>query len=58
VVFNWIEFCSLSSEPIVSTEFIHSELADSRGYLYDEEGFDYGKLALLRDIKLHNKSLR
>jgi hypothetical protein len=34
------------------------QLADSRGYLLDDEGFDYGKLALLRNIKIHNKSLR
>jgi hypothetical protein len=29
----------------------------SRGYLLNDEEFDYGKLALLHDIKVHNKSL-
>jgi glutamate dehydrogenase (NADP+) len=45
-------------EKLIAFSAIPVTISDSRGYLYDEEGFDYGKLALLRDIKLHNKSLR
>ncbi|KAL5728864.1 glutamate dehydrogenase (NADP(+)) [Ranunculus cassubicifolius] len=33
-------------------------VSDSRGYLMDEDGFDYVKLALLRDIKAQQRSLR
>lgn len=33
-------------------------LADSKGYLLDEDGFDYVKLSFLRDIKVQQKSLR
>ncbi|KAK9102222.1 hypothetical protein Sjap_019476 [Stephania japonica] len=33
-------------------------ISDSRGYLVDEEGFDYVKLSLLRDIKTQQRSLR
>ncbi|KAL6005986.1 hypothetical protein ACLOJK_040031 [Asimina triloba] len=32
--------------------------ADSKGYLLDEDGFDYAKLSLLRDIKVQQRSLR
>ncbi|XP_074589099.1 uncharacterized protein LOC141845000 isoform X3 [Curcuma longa] len=32
--------------------------ADSKGYLLDEDGFDYMKITLIRDIKLQQKSLR
>ncbi|CAL9173240.1 unnamed protein product [Musa hybrid cultivar] len=32
--------------------------ADSKGYLLDEDGFDYVKLSFLRDIKVQQKSLR
>ncbi|KAH9568253.1 hypothetical protein CY35_03G067700 [Sphagnum magellanicum] len=45
-------------EKLIAFSAIPVTISDSRGYLYDEEGFDYGKLALLRDIKLHSKSLR
>lgn len=31
---------------------------DSKGYLVDEEGFDYDKIALLREIKTQQRSLR
>ncbi|XP_010545633.1 PREDICTED: uncharacterized protein LOC104817936 isoform X2 [Tarenaya hassleriana] len=31
--------------------------ADSKGYLVDEDGFDYMKLALLRDIKAQQRFL-
>ncbi|CAJ1951013.1 unnamed protein product [Sphenostylis stenocarpa] len=33
-------------------------VSDSRGYLVDEDGFDYMKIALLRDIKAQQRSLR
>eukprot|EP00252_Welwitschia_mirabilis_P011583 TRINITY_DN2586_c0_g2_i2.p1 TRINITY_DN2586_c0_g2~~TRINITY_DN2586_c0_g2_i2.p1 ORF type:complete len:209 (-),score=50.18 TRINITY_DN2586_c0_g2_i2:898-1524(-) len=33
-------------------------ISDSRGYLLDENGFDYDKLSLLRDIRLQQRSLR
>ncbi|KAF8393733.1 hypothetical protein HHK36_019931 [Tetracentron sinense] len=32
--------------------------ADSKGYLVDEDGFDYVKISFLRDIKAQQKSLR
>ncbi|CAD5182163.1 unnamed protein product [Musa acuminata subsp. malaccensis] len=32
--------------------------ADSKGYLLDEDGFDFVKLSFLRDIKVQQKSLR
>lgn len=31
---------------------------DSKGYLVDEEGFDYMKISFLRDIKAQQRSLR
>lgn len=33
-------------------------LTDSKGYLLDEDGFDYVKFSLLRDIKAQQRSLR
>ncbi|KAJ8644961.1 hypothetical protein MRB53_006709 [Persea americana] len=33
-------------------------ISDSKGYLLDEDGFDYVKLTLLRDIKVQQRSLR
>ncbi|XP_077216988.1 uncharacterized protein LOC143851436 isoform X1 [Tasmannia lanceolata] len=33
-------------------------ISDSKGYLLDEDGFDYPKLTLLRDIKVQQRSLR
>lgn len=33
-------------------------LTDSKGYLLDEDGFDYVKISLLRDIKVQQRSLR
>ncbi|XP_010267044.1 PREDICTED: NADP-specific glutamate dehydrogenase-like isoform X2 [Nelumbo nucifera] len=33
-------------------------VSDSKGYLVDEDGFDYVKISLLRDIKAHQRSLR
>ena len=33
-------------------------LSDSKGYLVDEDGFDYMKISLLRDIKAQQRSLR
>jgi glutamate dehydrogenase (NADP+) len=45
-------------EKLITFGAIPVTISDSRGYLLDDEGFDYGKLALLRNIKIHNKSLR
>ncbi|KAF9614062.1 hypothetical protein IFM89_014862 [Coptis chinensis] len=33
-------------------------ISDSKGYLVDEEGFDYVKLSLIRDIKAQQRNLR
>ncbi|KAI3874192.1 hypothetical protein MKW92_053586 [Papaver armeniacum] len=33
-------------------------VSDSRGYLVDEDGFDYMKVAFVRDIKVQQRSLR
>ncbi|CAN1286457.1 NADP-specific glutamate dehydrogenase [Linum perenne] len=33
-------------------------VSDSKGYLVDEDGFDYMKIAFLRDIKAQQRSLR
>ncbi|KAF6171771.1 hypothetical protein GIB67_007292 [Kingdonia uniflora] len=33
-------------------------ISDTRGYLVDEDGFDYPKLSLLREIKANQRSLR
>lgn len=32
--------------------------SDSKGYLVDEDGFDYMKISFLRDIKAQQRSLR
>lgn len=31
---------------------------DSKGYLVDEDGFDFMKISFLRDIKAQHRSLR
>lgn len=36
----------------------HIFLADSKGYLVDEDGFDFMKISFLRDIKAQHRSLR
>jgi hypothetical protein len=33
-------------------------VSDSKGYLLDEDGFDYMKYSLLRDIKAQQRSLK
>lgn len=33
-------------------------ISDSRGYLVDEDGFDYVKMSVLRDLKAQQRSLR
>jgi len=40
------------------TLFLTEVLSDSRGYLVDEDGFDYMKVQFLRDIKAQHRSLR
>ncbi|XP_072966809.1 uncharacterized protein [Typha angustifolia] len=45
-------------EKLLSCGAIPVTISDSKGYLFDEDGFDYVKLSLLRDIKMQQKSLR
>ncbi|XP_009385593.2 uncharacterized protein LOC103972920 isoform X1 [Musa acuminata AAA Group] len=45
-------------EKLFSCGAIPITISDSKGYLLDEDGFDYVKLSFLRDIKVQQKSLR
>ncbi|XP_010912018.1 uncharacterized protein [Elaeis guineensis] len=45
-------------EKLLSCGAIPITISDSKGYLLDEEGFDYVKFSLLRDIKAQQRSLR
>ncbi|XP_042457436.1 NADP-specific glutamate dehydrogenase-like isoform X2 [Zingiber officinale] len=45
-------------EKLHSCGAIPITISDSKGYLLDEDGFDYIKISLIRDIKLQQKSLR
>uniref|UniRef100_A0A1D1Z0S3 glutamate dehydrogenase (NADP(+)) n=1 Tax=Anthurium amnicola TaxID=1678845 RepID=A0A1D1Z0S3_9ARAE len=45
-------------EKLLSVGAIPITISDSRGYLMDEEGFDYVKFSLLRDIRVQQRSLR
>ncbi|XP_042461597.1 NADP-specific glutamate dehydrogenase-like isoform X3 [Zingiber officinale] len=45
-------------EKLDSCGAIPITVSDSKGYLLDEDGFDYMKISLIRDIKLQQKSLR
>ncbi|XP_074589098.1 uncharacterized protein LOC141845000 isoform X2 [Curcuma longa] len=45
-------------EKLHSCGAIPITISDSKGYLLDEDGFDYMKITLIRDIKLQQKSLR
>lgn len=38
--------------------YLQNFCTDSKGYLVDEEGFDYMKISFLREIKAQNRSLR
>ncbi|KAL4344948.1 hypothetical protein AHAS_Ahas11G0229400 [Arachis hypogaea] len=44
-------------EKLIAYGALPITVSDSRGYLVDEEGFDYMKIALLRDIKAQQRSL-
>ncbi|XP_010924923.1 uncharacterized protein [Elaeis guineensis] len=45
-------------EKLLSCGAIPITISDSKGYLLDEDGFDYVKFSLLRDIKAQQRSLR
>ncbi|XP_065000153.1 uncharacterized protein LOC135585551 isoform X4 [Musa acuminata AAA Group] len=45
-------------EKLFSCGAIPITISDSKGYLLDEDGFDFVKLSFLRDIKVQQKSLR
>jgi len=45
-------------EKLIAFGAVPVTISDSRGYLLDEEGFDYVKLNLLREIKVQQRSLR
>lgn len=45
-------------EKLIAFGAIPVTISDSRGYLLDEEGFDYVKLNLLREIKVQQRNLR
>ncbi|XP_020098680.1 NADP-specific glutamate dehydrogenase isoform X2 [Ananas comosus] len=44
-------------EKLLSCGAIPVTISDSKGYLFDEDGFDYVKFSLLRDIKVQQRSL-
>ncbi|KAL3632905.1 hypothetical protein CASFOL_025889 [Castilleja foliolosa] len=45
-------------EKLLGYEAVPITVSDSKGYLVDEDGFDFVKIAFLRDIKAQNRSLR
>ncbi|XP_057455265.1 uncharacterized protein LOC130746600 isoform X2 [Lotus japonicus] len=45
-------------EKLIAYGAVPISVSDSRGYLVDEDGFDYLKVSLLRDIKAQQRSLR
>ncbi|KAJ6812822.1 NADP-specific glutamate dehydrogenase [Iris pallida] len=45
-------------EKLLTCGAIPITISDSKGYLLDEDGFDYVKFSLLRDIKVQQRSLR
>ncbi|CAM6095051.1 unnamed protein product [Calypogeia fissa] len=45
-------------EKLIAFGAIPVSISDSRGCIIDEDGFDFAKLGLLRDIRNHRKSLR
>ncbi|XP_027341862.1 NADP-specific glutamate dehydrogenase-like isoform X1 [Abrus precatorius] len=45
-------------EKLVAYGALPISVSDSRGYLVDEDGFDYMKISFLRDIKAQQRSLR
>lgn len=45
-------------EKLIAYGAIPITVSDSRGYLVDEDGFDFMKISFLRDIKAQHRSLR
>ncbi|KAJ6794685.1 NADP-specific glutamate dehydrogenase [Iris pallida] len=45
-------------EKLLTCGAIPITISDSKGYLLDEDGFDYVKISLLREIKVQQRSLR
>ncbi|KAI5422710.1 uncharacterized protein LOC127076427 isoform X2 [Lathyrus oleraceus] len=45
-------------EKLIAYGALPISVSDSRGYLVDEDGFDYMKVQFLRDIKAQHRSLR
>ncbi|XP_075479609.1 uncharacterized protein LOC142520501 isoform X1 [Primulina tabacum] len=45
-------------EKLIAYGALPKTVSDSKGYLVDEDGFDFMKISLLRDIKAQNRSLR
>ncbi|CAM8904030.1 unnamed protein product [Rhodiola kirilowii] len=45
-------------EKLLAYGAVPISVSDSRGYLVDEDGFDYVKVSFLRDIKAQHRSLR
>ncbi|KAF7848524.1 hypothetical protein BT93_L1877 [Corymbia citriodora subsp. variegata] len=45
-------------EKLIAYGAVPITVSDSKGYLVDEDGFDYMKISILRDIKAQQRSLR
>ncbi|KAL0441442.1 UNVERIFIED_CONTAM: NADP-specific glutamate dehydrogenase [Sesamum radiatum] len=45
-------------EKLIAYGALPITVSDSKGYLVDEDGFDFMKISFLRDIKAQNRSLR
>ncbi|KAL6568224.1 hypothetical protein OROHE_003908 [Orobanche hederae] len=45
-------------EKLIGYQAVPITVSDSKGYLVDEDGFDFVKISFLRDIKAQNRSLR
>lgn len=47
-----------SSDVPIGHDHVSVNHADSKGYLVDEDGFDFMKISFLREIKIQQRSLR
>ncbi|GER53490.1 glutamate dehydrogenase [Striga asiatica] len=45
-------------EKLIANHAVPITVSDTKGYLVDEDGFDFVKISFLRDIKAQNRSLR
>ncbi|CAA0814649.1 Amino acid dehydrogenase family protein [Striga hermonthica] len=45
-------------EKLIAYHAVPITVSDTKGYLVDEDGFDFVKISFLRDIKAQNRSLR